>query len=255
MATVQGHPDDHRAQARHRDVLMTTGHGRSVGDVLMVMGHGNGNSSPLGTAGPGSHIFQYTYGCEVGPEGSGGAFRRLAFNGRDFLSFDVARQRWDALVPEAGATQRLWNGAVLALPYYSNFAAPPTLTPLWLARRVQESLARANEVALETFQAMATVRSFANEDGAAGCYRRRLHDTYRLHKQEAIAYAASTWTSSVRDAGTWWHWGRGGTADVVALGLQGTRQHGGCRTWGTRWHWGHHNMGLWDTGDATALGT
>uniref|UniRef100_A0A8B9S7C9 Transporter 1, ATP binding cassette subfamily B member n=1 Tax=Apteryx owenii TaxID=8824 RepID=A0A8B9S7C9_APTOW len=66
-----------------------------------------------------------------------------------------------------------------------------------LARRVQESLAWANEVALETFQAMATVRSFANEDGAARCYRRRLHDTYQLHKQEAAAYAASLWTSSL----------------------------------------------------------
>uniref|UniRef100_A0A8B9P2K2 Ig-like domain-containing protein n=1 Tax=Apteryx owenii TaxID=8824 RepID=A0A8B9P2K2_APTOW len=72
----------------------------------------------------------YTYGCEVGPEGLGGAYRRLAFDGRDFLSFDVARQRWDALAPEAGATQRLWNGAAAALRYYHNFAmheCPETL--------------------------------------------------------------------------------------------------------------------------------
>ncbi|XP_062456849.1 antigen peptide transporter 1 [Rhea pennata] len=66
-----------------------------------------------------------------------------------------------------------------------------------LARQVQESLARANEVALETFQAMATVRSFANEDWAAECYRRRLRDTYQLHKLEAAAYAASRWISSL----------------------------------------------------------
>ncbi|XP_025914186.1 class I histocompatibility antigen, F10 alpha chain-like, partial [Apteryx rowi] len=81
-------------------------------------------------AGDGFHTFQYTYGCEVGPEGLGGAYRRLAFDGRDFLSFDVARQRWDALAPEAGATQRLWNGAAAALRYYHNFAmheCPETL--------------------------------------------------------------------------------------------------------------------------------
>ncbi|XP_025913101.1 antigen peptide transporter 1-like [Apteryx rowi] len=76
-------------------------------------------------------------------------------------------------------------------------ACAHSTVPQSLARRVQESLAWANEVALETFQAMATVCSFANEDGAARCYRRRLHDTYQLHKQEAAAYAASLWTSSL----------------------------------------------------------
>uniref|UniRef100_A0A670ZDU8 Transporter 1, ATP binding cassette subfamily B member n=1 Tax=Pseudonaja textilis TaxID=8673 RepID=A0A670ZDU8_PSETE len=42
-----------------------------------------------------------------------------------------------------------------------------------LATEVQESLARANEVAMETFQAIPTVRSFANEDGAAQCYEKK----------------------------------------------------------------------------------
>lgn len=66
-----------------------------------------------------------------------------------------------------------------------------------IAAKVQESLAKANQVATETFSCMKTVRSFANEDGETEKYRRRLEDTYALNKKEAVAYAASTWASSV----------------------------------------------------------
>nr|XP_034961044.1 antigen peptide transporter 1 [Zootoca vivipara] len=66
-----------------------------------------------------------------------------------------------------------------------------------LALQVQESLAKANEVATETFQAISTVRSFANEDGAARRYDEKLQDTYKLNKWEAMAYAASMWTSDL----------------------------------------------------------
>ncbi|KAJ7303295.1 hypothetical protein JRQ81_012236, partial [Phrynocephalus forsythii] len=65
-----------------------------------------------------------------------------------------------------------------------------------LAQQVQESLAKANEVAVETFQAISTVRSFANEDGVAQHYRGKLQETYKLNKWEALAYAISMWTSS-----------------------------------------------------------
>lgn len=66
-----------------------------------------------------------------------------------------------------------------------------------IAVKVQESLAKANQVATETFSCMKTVRSFANEDGETERYRRRLEDTYALNKKEAAAYAASTWANSV----------------------------------------------------------
>lgn len=66
-----------------------------------------------------------------------------------------------------------------------------------IAVKVQESLAKANQVATETFFNMTTVRSFANEDGETERYRQRLEDTYALNKQEAAAYAASTWASSM----------------------------------------------------------
>lgn len=66
-----------------------------------------------------------------------------------------------------------------------------------MATKVQESLAKANQVATETFSCIKTVRSFANEDGETERYRRRLDDTYALNKKEAAAYAASTWANSV----------------------------------------------------------
>ncbi|OXB74420.1 UNVERIFIED_CONTAM: hypothetical protein H355_002485 [Colinus virginianus] len=64
-----------------------------------------------------------------------------------------------------------------------------------LAPQVQKAQAQASEVAVETFQAMATVRSFANEDGAAARYRQRLHQSHRLEKKDVALYTASVWTS------------------------------------------------------------
>ncbi len=66
-----------------------------------------------------------------------------------------------------------------------------------IAAKVQDSLAKANQVATETFSYMKTVRSFANEDGETERYKRQLDDTYALNKKEAAAYAASTWANSV----------------------------------------------------------
>ncbi|KAM8952627.1 antigen peptide transporter 1 [Pelodytes ibericus] len=60
-----------------------------------------------------------------------------------------------------------------------------------LAVKVQESLSKANQVALETFSNMKTVRSFANEEGESQRYEKKLHDTYQLNKMEALAYGGS----------------------------------------------------------------
>lgn len=66
------------------------------------------------------------------------------------------------------------------------------------AIRVQESLAKSNSVATETFSSIKTVKSFANEDGESKRYRKCLEHTYSLNKVEAAGYAVSTWTNSVR---------------------------------------------------------
>ncbi|KAM3615308.1 uncharacterized protein V6R79_026403 [Siganus canaliculatus] len=66
-----------------------------------------------------------------------------------------------------------------------------------IAREVQESLAKANQVATETFSSMKTVKSFANEDGETERYKQKLDDTYALNKKEAMAYAASNCANSM----------------------------------------------------------
>lgn len=66
------------------------------------------------------------------------------------------------------------------------------------AVKVQESLAKSNSVATETFSSIKTVKSFANEDGESERYKKCLEHTYALNKVEAAGYAASTWTNSVR---------------------------------------------------------
>ena len=109
-------------------------------------------------------------------------------------------------------------------------------------------LAGATKVAVETFQAMATVRSFAHEAGAAERYHQCLRHVYRLEKKEAATYATTIWASGVWGQGTRWHgswgtWGWDGTGsggrdgmgamgrgDKVAWG-QGTRWCGGGGTW------------------------
>ncbi|XP_034030176.1 antigen peptide transporter 1-like [Thalassophryne amazonica] len=76
----------------------------------------------------------------------------------------------------------------------------PTLTGHFhqaVAVKVQESLAKANQVATETFSYMKTVRSFANEDGETEKYRRKLDDTYSLNKIEAACYAATNCSNSM----------------------------------------------------------
>ncbi|PKU29070.1 antigen peptide transporter 2 [Limosa lapponica baueri] len=67
----------------------------------------------------------------------------------------------------------------------------PTIPSL----QVQEALAGATEVAMETFQAMATIRSFAHEAGAAERYHQRLRHVYRLEGKDAVTYAATLWAS------------------------------------------------------------
>lgn len=66
-----------------------------------------------------------------------------------------------------------------------------------ISRRLQDSLAEANQVATETFSHIKTVKSFANEDGETEKYRGRLDSIYRINKMESVAYAVNMWSSTV----------------------------------------------------------
>lgn len=81
-----------------------------------------------------------------------------------------------------------------------------------LSKKVQTSIAKANEVAEEVISAMRTVRSFANERGAREDYARKLDTTYALKVKEAVAYGGYSWCTQVlelaMDAVTLYYGGR-----------------------------------------------
>ncbi|ELK26137.1 Antigen peptide transporter 1, partial [Myotis davidii] len=66
-----------------------------------------------------------------------------------------------------------------------------------LAAKVQESLAKSSQVAIEVLSAMPTVRSFANEEGEAQKFRQKQQEMNILNQKEAVAYAVDLWTSSI----------------------------------------------------------
>uniref|UniRef100_A0A8C4E4M7 Antigen peptide transporter 1 n=1 Tax=Dicentrarchus labrax TaxID=13489 RepID=A0A8C4E4M7_DICLA len=103
-----------------------------------------------------------------------------------FLIFFMVSQSWKMSLLTCMGLPIIWVIPELTGHFHQTIAA-----------KVQESLAKANQVATETFSCMKTVRSFANEDGETERYRQRLDDTYALNKKEAAAYAASTWANSM----------------------------------------------------------
>ncbi|KAI0227571.1 ATP-binding cassette sub-family B member 9 [Lamellibrachia satsuma] len=66
-----------------------------------------------------------------------------------------------------------------------------------LSKKVQDSLAKANEVAEETCSSMRTVRSFANEPAETARYAENLAVTYKLKVKEAFAYAGYVWSNEL----------------------------------------------------------
>ncbi|XP_022602133.1 antigen peptide transporter 1 isoform X1 [Seriola dumerili] len=103
-----------------------------------------------------------------------------------FLLFFMVSQSWKMTLLTCMGLPIIWVIPELTGHFHQTMAV-----------KVQESLAKANQVATETFSCMKTVRSFANEDGETQRYRWRLEDTYALNKKEAAAYAASTWANSM----------------------------------------------------------
>ncbi|XP_047218022.1 antigen peptide transporter 1 [Girardinichthys multiradiatus] len=103
-----------------------------------------------------------------------------------FLLFFMVSQSWKMTLLTCMGLPIIWVIPKLTGHFHQTIAV-----------KVQDSLAKANQVATETFSNMKTVRSFANEDGETEKYRQRLDETYSLNKQEAVAYAASTWANSM----------------------------------------------------------
>ncbi|KAF1550462.1 Antigen peptide transporter 1, partial [Eudyptes schlegeli] len=99
------------------------------------------------------------------------------------------------LVTMAWLSPRLAFVTLLSLPILLLLPRGVSKIQQGLSRQVREALAGATEVAVETFQAMATVRSFAHEAGVAERYHQHLRHVYRLEGKEAATYAAAMWAS------------------------------------------------------------
>ena len=66
-----------------------------------------------------------------------------------------------------------------------------------LAEKVQDAMAKANEVSEETCSSMRTVRSFASEDKEAERYKEKMALMFGLNMKEAFVYAGYMWSNNV----------------------------------------------------------
>uniref|UniRef100_A0A803TKZ5 Ig-like domain-containing protein n=1 Tax=Anolis carolinensis TaxID=28377 RepID=A0A803TKZ5_ANOCA len=57
----------------------------------------------------GAHILQYMYGCELRKDGSKGGYDQLAYDGRDYISFDKETLTYTAADVPAQNTKRKWE--------------------------------------------------------------------------------------------------------------------------------------------------
>nr|XP_023969958.1 major histocompatibility complex class I-related gene protein-like isoform X3 [Chrysemys picta bellii] len=69
----------------------------------------------------GFHTLQRRSGCEIREDGSIGGSRQLAYDGDDFISFDMNTYTWVAAVKEAEITQRRWNEDTADLQYRKQY--------------------------------------------------------------------------------------------------------------------------------------
>ncbi|XP_061216427.1 antigen peptide transporter 1 [Neopsephotus bourkii] len=99
------------------------------------------------------------------------------------------------LLPMAWLAPVLTITTLMAVPVLLVLARAMGSVQQGLSQGVQEALAGATGVAMETFEAMGTVRGFAFEDGAVQRYQERLQRVQRLEATQALTYAATGWIS------------------------------------------------------------
>ncbi|XP_011889985.1 PREDICTED: HLA class I histocompatibility antigen, B-14 alpha chain-like [Cercocebus atys] len=75
-------------------------------------GDGNRWGGLTAGAGPGSHTFQWMYGCDLGPDGRLlRGYRQFAYDGRDYIALNEDLRSWTAADTTAQITQRKWEAA------------------------------------------------------------------------------------------------------------------------------------------------
>ncbi|XP_016070800.1 PREDICTED: saoe class I histocompatibility antigen, A alpha chain-like [Miniopterus natalensis] len=90
----------------------------------------------------GSHTFQWTSGCDVGPDGRFlRGYEQFAYDGADYIALSEDLRSWTAAAPAAQLTRRKWEAAGLAERYRA-----------YLERECVELLRRYLENGRETLQ-------------------------------------------------------------------------------------------------------
>ncbi|XP_006150201.1 zinc-alpha-2-glycoprotein isoform X2 [Tupaia chinensis] len=88
----------------------------TLGDILDYYNDNNG-----------FHVLQEAFGCELQNNKSSGAFWKLTYDGRNYLTFNTTISAWVALDPAAQNTQEKWNEYANNAKKYLEEECPDTL--------------------------------------------------------------------------------------------------------------------------------
>nr|XP_056723198.1 BOLA class I histocompatibility antigen, alpha chain BL3-7-like [Euleptes europaea] len=128
----------------------------------------------------GFHNLQLMYGCEVGPDRqpTGGKLQ-FAYDGEDFIAFDMQTLTWTAPVPQALQTKRNWDADARNTIYWKSYLEEECVE--WLRRYLDYG----KETLLRTEAPTAKVARKAGYDGreslicrAHGFYPREIEVTW-----------------------------------------------------------------------------
>ncbi|XP_006034665.2 class I histocompatibility antigen, F10 alpha chain [Alligator sinensis] len=108
----------------------------------------------------GFHTFQLMYGCELGEDNSIRGYAQYAYDGGDFISYDLSGQTWVAVPTQAQITQRKWNENRALLQQDRAYLKETCIE--WLGKYLQYGKA-----ALQTKPPMAQVSDRSSRDGLA----------------------------------------------------------------------------------------
>ena len=100
------------------------------------------------------------------------------------------------------------HGFITELSLSLSFLPPlllslPSSLPQQISKAIQDSFAKANNIAEEVLSSMRTVRSFANEGAEASHFATKLAHTYRIYIKIAFVYGSWMWTNTVSEGRGW----------------------------------------------------
>ncbi|XP_059571272.1 H-2 class I histocompatibility antigen, Q9 alpha chain [Alligator mississippiensis] len=108
----------------------------------------------------GFHSIQLMYGCELGEDNSIRGYMQYAYDGGDFISYDLSRQNWVAVPAQAQVTQHRWNADSADLQQLRDYYEGICIQ--WLQKYLQYG-----KEALQSKPPVAQVSDRSSRDGLA----------------------------------------------------------------------------------------